>query len=387
VYLQNNSSSSTAFTMLRRTSLTLISDNKTSRKKLFLLIKDQISGQTQLNLKLTQIEWNLNVSRIIIQCVLRRLQTTFFEVNELRSERLVSIILHAVRILLCQLRSKFKIIWKQLKINIKINLSARTLNATLRAHEISHWLALKRSKLTFEAARLRLKWAKTHEDWIVNQWRKVIWSNETFMTWRSDKTSEWVFETCKQKWDRNKVMKILNEKIFFIMIWEAFWDSERLNLYLLNRDFKFKKHDYSTVFYLQILKYNLTDIWKSELMFMQNNALIHRVRKSKLWFQKNDIEVMKWSSYSLDLNSIENLWALLKKKIYKVYLNLNSLKNKENEAETQLFQILQRVWANLREKIMKKLIFSMLERCAAVIIANDWHIKYWLRNHNSYTTK
>ena len=182
-------------------------------------------------------------------------------------------------------------------------------------------------------------------------------------------------------------MKILNEKIFFIMIWEAFWDSERSNLYLLDRDFKFKKHDYSVVFYIQILKYNLTDIWESELMFMQNNASIHRVRKSKLWFQKNDIEVMKWPSYSLDLNSIENLWALLKKKIYKVYSNLNSLKNKGNEAETQLFQILQMAWANLREKVMKELICSMLDRCAAVIIAKSWHIKYWSRNHKSYTTK
>ncbi len=373
--------------MLRRTSLTSISGNKTSRKKLSLLIKGQISGQAQLDLKFTQIERNLNVSRIIVQCVLRRLQTTFFEVNELRSGRLISIIFRAVRILLRQLRSKPKIIWRQLKMNIKINLNARTLNATLRAHEISHWLALKRSKLTSEAARLRLKWAKTHEDWIMNQWRKVIWSDEASVAQESDKTPEWVFETRKQKWDRDKVMEILNEKTFFIMIWRAFWGSERSDLYLLDRDFEFKKHGYSAVFYLQILKYNLTGIWKSELVFMQNNASIHRVRKSKLWFQENGIEVMKWSSYSFDLNSIENLWVLLKKKVYKVYSNLNSLKNKGNEAETQLFQILQRVWANLREKIMKELIFSMPERCAAVIIANGWHIKYWLGNHNSYTTK
>ena len=182
-------------------------------------------------------------------------------------------------------------------------------------------------------------------------------------------------------------MKILNKKIFFIMIWEAFWDSERLNLYLLDWNFEFKKHDYSAVFYIQILNHNLIDIWKSELVFMQNNALIYRAWKSKLWFQKNDIEVMKWSLYSLDLNLIENLWALLKKKIYKVYLNLNSLKNKENKAETQLFQILQMIWANLREKIIEKLIFSMLDRCAAVIITKSWHIKYWSKNHKSYTTE
>ncbi len=373
--------------MLRRASLTTISDNKTSRKKLDLLTKGKITRQAELEATLTQISRNLNVLRTIINKVLERLCTALFKVNKLRSGRPLSIISRAARILLRQLRSKSKIIWRQLKTNIEIDLNARTLNATLRAYKISHWLALKRPKLTSEAARLRLKWAKTHEDWIVNQWRKVIWSNETFVTRESGKTSEWVFETRKQKWDRDKVMEIPNEKAFFIMIWEAFWDSERSNLYLLDRDFEFKKHDYSAVFYLQILEYNLTDIWKSELVFMQNNASIHRVRKSKLWFQENGIEVMKWPSYSLDLNSIENLWALLKKKIYKVYSNLNSLKSKGNEAETQLFQILQRAWANLRKKIMKGLIFSMPERCAAVIIANGWHIKYWLGNHNSYTTK
>lgn len=89
--------------MLKRVLLTLISDNKTSKKKLSLLIKDQISGHTQLDLKLTQIKRNLNVLQIIIQCVLKRLQTTFFEVNELRSERFISIISQAAKILLRQL--------------------------------------------------------------------------------------------------------------------------------------------------------------------------------------------------------------------------------------------------------------------------------------------
>ncbi len=76
---------------------------------------------------------------------------------------------------------------------------------------------------------------------------------------------------------------------------------------------------------------------------MQNNVFIHVIKKSKLWLQKMNIKVIKWSSYSLDLNSIENLWALLKKKAYKVYSNLNSLQNKDDEVEIQLFQILQQI--------------------------------------------
>ena len=98
----------------------------------------------------------------------------------------------------------------------------------------------------------------------------------------SGKTREWVFGTRKQKWDRDKVMEIPNEKTFSIMVWGAFWGSERSDLYLLDRDFESKKHGYSAVFYIQILDHNLSDIWEPELVFMQNNASIHRARKSKL---------------------------------------------------------------------------------------------------------
>jgi len=147
-------------------------------------------------------------------------------------------------------------------------------------------------------------------------------------------------------------------------------------LYLLERDWKLKKHDYSAAFYIKILNHNLADIWESELLFMQDNAFIHAVKKSKLWLQEMNIKVMNWPSYSPDLNPIENLWALLKKKAYKVYPDLDSLQSKDDEAETQLFQILQQAWGNIREKVIDELIFSMLRRCAAVIKAEGWHIKY-----------
>ncbi len=85
---------------------------------------------------------------------------------------------------------------------------------------------------------------------------------------------------------------------------------------------------------------------------------------------------MKWSSYSPNLNSIENLRALLKKEIYKIYSNLNSLKGKGDEAETELFQILQRAWVNIKDEVIEELVASMPRRCKAVIRANGWHTKY-----------
>ncbi len=155
--------------MLRRAPLTSISGNKTSRKKLSLLAKGEISGQAKLGLTPTQIARSLDVPPSTVRSVLGRLQTTPSGVNKSRSGRPLSITSRAARVLLRQLRSEPKITWRQLKTNTGIDLDARTLNATLRAHGISHWLALRRPKLTPEVALLRLKWAKKHKDWTVDQ--------------------------------------------------------------------------------------------------------------------------------------------------------------------------------------------------------------------------
>ena len=272
-----------------------------------MLAKGEISGQAKLGLTPTQIARSLDVPPSTVRSVLGRLQTTPSGVNKSRSGRPLSITSRAARVLLRQLRSESKITWRQLKTNTGIDLDARTLNATLRAHGISHWLALKRPKLTPEAARLRLKWAEKHKSWTVDQWGNVIWSDEASVARGTGKTREWVFGTPKQKWDRDKVMEIPDGKAFSIMIWGAFWGSGRSDLYLLDRDFESKKHGYSAVSYIQILDHNLAGIWEPGLVFMQDNAPIHRARKSKLWFQENGIEVMKWPPYSLDLNPIENL--------------------------------------------------------------------------------
>ena len=210
----------------------------------------------------------------------------------------------------------------------------------------------------------------------MDQWRKVIWSDEASVTRGSGKAREWVFGTPDQKWDRDKITEMPNGKAFRIMIWGAFWGSERSDLYLLERDWESKKQGYSAASYIRILDHNLAGIWEPGLVFMQDNAPIHSAKKTKLWFQEMGIEVMEWPPYSPDLNPIENLWAILKKEAYKVYPDLNSLQGKGDEAETQLFQILQRAWVNIREEVIEGLISSMPRRCAAVIKSEGWHTKY-----------
>lgn len=51
----------------------------------------------------------------------------------------------------------------------------------LRSRGYKRYVALKKPSL-FEANRVaRLAWANTHLDWIMEQWREILWSDETWV--------------------------------------------------------------------------------------------------------------------------------------------------------------------------------------------------------------
>jgi hypothetical protein len=58
------------------------------------------------------------------------------------------------------------------------HVSLPTIDRMLRVHNIKKWLAKKRPKLTADHAKARLRWALAHKDWTVEDFRRVIYSDE-----------------------------------------------------------------------------------------------------------------------------------------------------------------------------------------------------------------
>jgi hypothetical protein len=175
-----------------------------------------------------------------------------------------------------------------------------------------------------------------------------------------------------QTYGTNKNMKT--------MVWGAFWDNGRSNLYIMDRDFESKKHGYSANSYLEVLDAELTPIWESlnlGYQFMQDNASIHCAHKVKAWFEREGISlVLDWPPYSPDLNPIEHIWWHLKCLMCEMFPEISVDKSETEHARQQLESCLQATWDYLDKSLFDVLYESMPRRIEACIAADGWHTKY-----------
>jgi hypothetical protein len=69
-----------------------------------------------------------------------------------------------------------------------------------------------------------------------------------------------------------------------VMVWGAFWDNGRSNLYIMDRDFESAKYGYSTESYLEVLEAEVGPIFSildPGYKFIQDNTSIHMASKVK----------------------------------------------------------------------------------------------------------
>ena len=161
-----------------------------------------------------------------------------------------------------------------------------------------------------------------------------------------------------------------------IMVWAAVWGESRSDFYKFARDSKSKKLGYSANSYLKILDDNLLEIWQPGLIFMQDNAPIHKAKHVIEWFEDNGVMLTNWPLYSPDLNPIKHLRYKLKKLIYQVCLDIDLVTGSDNTVWEALWKALEEAWTLINSETMKKLIGGMGKKIKAVIAADGWYTKY-----------
>lgn len=98
----------------------------------------------------------------------------------------------------------------------------------------------------------------------------------------------------------------------------------------------------------------------------RKNGEAHTAKSTKTWFNDRGITVLDWPANSPDLNPIENLWGIAKRKMRDM---------RPNNAE-ELKAAIEASWSSITPQQCHRLIASMPRRIEAVIAAKGAQTKY-----------
>ncbi len=104
----------------------------------------------------------------------------------------------------------------------------------------------------------------------------------------------------------------------------------------------------------------------ADFIFQQDLAPAQSAKATSTWFKDHGIPVHNWIANSLDLNPIENLWGIVKRKMRYA---------RPNNAE-ELKSTIRATWALITPEQCHRLIDSMPCRISAVIQAKGAPTKY-----------
>lgn len=217
--------------------------------------------------------------------------------------------------------------------------------------------------LTSKQRQRRLTWAREKKDWTVGQWSKVLFSDESKFcisfgnkgprVWR--KTGEAQNGRC-----RKSSVKFPQS----VMTWGSMSAAGVGPLCFI-------KSSINAAVYQEILEHfmlaSVDQLYGDEdFIFQQDLAPAHTAKTTKSWFNNHGITVLDWPANSPDLNPIENLWGIAKRK-----LNGKRPNNKE-----ELKAAIEACWSSITPEICHKMVASMPRRIKAVIRAKGAPTKY-----------
>ncbi len=212
-----------------------------------------------------------------------------------------------------------------------------------------------------------LTWAKEKKNWTVAQWFKVLFSDESkfFISFGNQGPRVW------RKSGEAQNPCCLKSSVKFpqsVMIWAAMSSAGVGPLC-------FFKSTVNAAIYQEILEHSMLPsadklYGDADFIFQQALAPAHTAKSTKgakSWFNDHGVTVLDWPANSPDLNPIENLWGIVKRKMR------DTRPNNTDDLK-----------AAIKEQC-HRLIASIPCCIDAVIHAKEGPTKYWVhRNEHTF---
>ncbi len=217
-----------------------------------------------------------------------------------------------------------------------------------------HHTQTSQKEFGYSCRQRRLTWAKEKKNWTVAQWSKVLFSDESKFCISFVNKGPRV----QRKGGEAHSPSCLTSSVKFlqsVMIWGAMSSFGVGSLCFLKTNVTAPVYHYILEQFM--LPYADKLFKDADFIFQQDLAPAHTAKSTKSWLNDHGVGVLDWPANSPDLNPIENLWSIVKRK----------MRNKRPKNADELKATVKETWASIPPQQCHKLITSMPCRIEAVI--------------------
>ena len=249
------------------------------------------------------------------------------------------------------------------QVRIEANLdnicSVRTVQRILNHNNLFGRMAAKKPRLTKKHIKIRLQWCKVYQEFFLDKWKNVIFSDECRIDMFQN-TRVFVRRPRNARYNHKYTLKTVKYGGFSVMFWGAIkGDGSRILLQCPDR--------LNSEKYQEILSDGLEKIYVTNDIFMQDGAPCHKSASTQKFLDDNHICVLSdWPAQSPDLNIIENLWSVLKLKVRQRNVN----------CKDDLWTIIREEFYGIHNDVVIHLYESITKRLRKVVQVKGHNIKY-----------
>lgn len=279
-----------------------------------------------------------------------------------------------------------------LKQELRLKCHIDSVRNRLKAKGLKCHIPALKPAVTEEHRMKRHAFASTHRHWDVAAWHRVVFSDEKIFR-SSSRGVVRVYrpKRASDRFDEKYLVPSTNpvDKLprFDIAVWMGFGGQGHVRQ--LHR---IERHTLDAEYYVQRILPSVRAALRDEdvdidsetgleapprrLIFMQDLSSIHKSLKSRHWLHENNIRVLwDWPPKGPDLNPVENVWAMIVRRIEKRIRCPGGGGGGIDNAD-QLWEYIYDAFQSLENKVFDNLIASMPRRVRTVDTLRGGWTKY-----------